>query len=134
MKTIFTLMAIMMATVIGTAGTTPGGKHLTIQGKFISQTNVQYDVYIINSDSSLDAQATGKAFKFFDVQLQLNERYLIKFTSKTDVKYLCVETSVPGTFTVDVNFREEGSAEMRYTYGSYYVVPVSNKQFEYVSR
>jgi hypothetical protein len=114
-KSIFTMVLLLVSLVsLSTPSTTPFNT-FTLQGKFISENSVNYEVYVVNPDSSLQLIETDKSLKFFSIDLEVEKEYVIKFTSKTnETKYLYVSASEYGGFGIDVDFNRTGSARLSY--------------------
>lgn len=109
----------------------------TIQGKFISENNVHYEVYIINPDSTLELVTTDCALKFFTIDIQVGNEYLIKFISKDNQeKYLYINASEYGGFGVDVDFNRKGSARLAYDLNQhdYSIMPLETDDLIYAYR
>lgn len=109
-------MVLLLVSLVSlsTPSTTPFNT-FTLQGKFISENSVNYEVYVVNPDSSLQLIETDKSLKFFSIDLEVEKEYVIKFTSKTnETKYLYVSASEYGGFGIDVDFNRTGSARLSY--------------------
>lgn len=109
-------MCLLLVSLVSLSTPTP--THLNtfiLQGKFISEHSVNYEVYVVNSDSSLQLIETDKSLKFFSIDLEVDKEYVIKFTSKTnETKYLYVSAEEYGGFGIDVDFNRVGSARLAY--------------------
>lgn len=106
----------------------------TIQGKFISENNVSYEVYTINTDNTLQLVEADCALKFFTIDVSVGNKYLIKFISKDNKeKYLYIDASEYGGFGIDVDFNRNGSARLVFdSYkNSYSVVPLETADLIY---
>lgn len=98
------------------AGTNPSDKTLTIEGKFISKTMVRYEVYLVK-DSTLTLERKGHSLKYFTINVEIGEQYVVKFISKDDeVKYLYLDAPENGLFMVNVDFNKKGSAKLEYNH------------------
>jgi hypothetical protein len=107
----------------------------TIQGKFISENNVNYEVYTINSDSTLELVTADCALKFFTIDIEVGREYLIKFVSKDNQeKYLYINAEEYGGFGIDVDFNRAGSAQLGYDHRQreYRIVPLETADIVYV--
>ena len=94
---------------------TSSANTFSIQGKFIAEHQVHFEVYTINSDSTLELVSVDCAFKFFNIDINVGDSYLIKFVSDEQmVKYLYVDVTEYGGFGIDVDFNRQGSARLVY--------------------
>lgn len=134
MKKITTLIMLCMV-LVTSAGILPKNNYrLTIEGKFLSEKKIKYEVYKINADSTMSKVDYGRGIHYFSIQVQTNEHYLIKFISRSKgVKYLDIEVSESGYVVVDVDFHRKGSATARFNYKQYgyEVHPIATTQIRY---
>lgn len=85
----------------------------TIQGKFIAENHVSYEVYTINADNTLELVKADCSLKFFTIDVSVGNKYLVKFISKDNKeKYLYIEALEHGGFGIDVDFNRDGSARL----------------------
>ncbi len=116
MKTILTLGLILISTLISLAGNNPNDKVLTIEGKFIAESSIRYEVYLVN-DTVFTLESKGHSLKYFNINVEVGEQYLIKFIAKDGkTKYLYLDAPEDGVFMVNVDFTKDGSARLDYNH------------------
>ena len=116
MKTL--IFSILAAAISFSASALP--QPLVIEGNFIKEKNVDYELYVMDADSSfcLLSSQTGKTS--FSVQTFTGATYLIRFISDDGVvKFLLISPEKKGSFMVDVDFGNDNSAELYYSRQGY---------------
>lgn len=84
---------------------------LTVKGFYLKAANVSYDVYEVASDSSTLVES-DKSIKAYKVELEIGTSYMILFTKDAVTKTLYVTPTEAGEFELDVDFRNNISAEL----------------------
>ena len=88
---------------------------LTVEGKFMAQKNVKYNIYEYQEDGSLLEVFSGKGNQYFAVTLTTGNRYLVKFTSlNNEVKNLFIDADESGTFQLIVDFTKPNAGVLKY--------------------
>lgn len=137
MKTMLSLVLLSVSLFCISAVNTDPVNTFTIQGKFIAEHSVNYEVYTINSDSTLELVTADCALKFFTIDVEVGEEYLIKFVSKDNkVKYLHINVGESGGFGIDVDFNRTGSARLTYDpyRAQYSVTPLETADVTYAEK
>jgi hypothetical protein len=137
MKTMLSLVLLTMSLICMSAQGSNPASVFTLQGKFISEHSVQYDVYTINTDSTLELVSSDCALKFFNIEVEVGKEYVIKFVSRDGLaKYLYVDVTATGGFGIDVDFNRNGSARLSFNpdQGEYKVVPLETTEILYVQK
>ena len=135
MKKLLTLALLSLSISAMSTITVEPTSTFTVQGKFISEHSVNYEVYVINSDSTLELVTSDCALKFFTIDIEIGKEYLVKFISRDNkVKYLTIDASEYGGFGVDVDFERSGSARLSYNpyKNQYSIVPLETSEISYV--
>lgn len=110
------LITMFLALLVGmTSFANPTEKHFYIEGKFLSQKNVHYDVYRFKPDGTLKLVKACTRKAGYSVKLTQGN-YVIKFTAPDNkvVKCLYLDITRPGLFEIDVDFTNDNSAHLEY--------------------
>jgi hypothetical protein len=107
--------------------------HLILEGKFIAEKHVSYQVFEVAYDKSLVLQSTHKGSHYYSIQTEVGKSYVVKFTTKSgNIKYLNLDVQNSGYFMVDVDFRNSKSASLTYTgWYDYKLKPLNKEELCY---
>lgn len=115
------------------SGTNPSIKsvkdkfHFVVEGSFLNQKNVNYTVYQMDREGTFVSIDHVKAKKHFSVVLDVSSKYIIRFEDKKhNVKFLIVDASQSGHFTVDVDFSKPHDAILKMTKIGYAITPLKS--------
>jgi hypothetical protein len=129
MKTIITVLLLSVVTAVFPAKNRDGEDPnftLILEGRFLSESKVSYEVYKMKTDSSLELVSKHTGNHDYSVNIDIGENYVVKFISRHGViKYLYIHAAESGYFQLDVDFLKDGSAELKYKKDKYTVVPLT---------
>jgi len=131
MKTLLSIVVMMLVCISTQASNDPSVKTITLEGQFLEKKMVKYEVYKVFADKSCEKVSSHQGVKRFNINLQIGEYYLIKFTSVDGkTKYLYVNVEGGGDFTIDVDFDDEHSAVLTLSKGTYGLQRLSTEEAE----
>lgn len=88
---------------------------LNLGGEYLAERNIKCEVFLVYADSTTELLTTSKTHRYFNITLESNLSYLVKFTSKEGkVKYLYIPEAIPGEFIFDVDFNSDAAATLKY--------------------
>ena len=104
MKKIVTMMIIILG-VISVQARDP--YHFIVQGSFISDKNIKYTIFKMEKDGALVAIEHVKGRKYYFVECNVGEKYVVKFQNKKgNVKFLMIDASANGYFQADLDWTQ----------------------------
>ncbi len=128
MKNFLTIMLILLSCISLAKNPTPSTtKTFTIGGRYEGKQQISYELYNVDQDNTVKLHDTGKDLWFFMISMPINYNYIVKFTSKDgQSKYLSLNPTKGGEFSLNVNFKRKNSAKLTYDplYNTYQLVPV----------
>ena len=136
MKKVLVVLSLMLMSIVANSAVKNDRFHLVLEGKFISEKNVTYELYKMDEQNKIIQECSLKGKKYFSVQVDVGARYVMKFTSESGlVKYLNIEVQTNGYLAIDIDFNNDNSATLVYNkhYG-YDLKHVEEEKIWYVSR
>lgn len=137
MKTILKITLIgmiLLECLIASSNNNPKTRdpfHLIVEGKFLAEKNVHYTVYKLNSKGVFVSESHNKGKKYYSVMCDVGSKYLIRFQDKKhNVKFLMLDVTRHGTFTVDVDFSRSYDAVLQFTKNGYSITPLTNSMLQ----
>lgn len=93
--------------------------HLILEGRFIAEKQVSYEVFEVGNDQILTLQSSNTGKYEYSIRVNVDKNYLVKFSAASgQVKYLSITVQKYGYVIVDIDFRTKQSANL--TYGRWY--------------
>jgi hypothetical protein len=87
---------------------------LEVSGFYIAETNVKFEVAIVNDDASKIVVKTKSSTFSYKIKLKIGNEYVITFTKGDVTKQLYVTADGPGNMEVDVDFKSDDTAQLCY--------------------
>ena len=106
---------MMMCLAIAMTSYCKKEEELKLSGFFISESNVKFEVAIVNDDASRVVVQTKSSTFSYRIKLKLGKEYVIKFMKDGVVKELFVTADNPGLMEVDIDFKTEDAAQLCYS-------------------
>lgn len=124
---------MLMSTVLLSATNSKKDKdHFTLEGKFIAEKHVNYQVFEVGKDTVLVAQNNNISYNAYSITVDVGKSYIVQFTNAAGkVKTLGIIAQKYGYFVLDVDFRTDKSASLTYNGWSYSLKPVEKEQLCY---
>lgn len=128
MKKLINSLIVVLLCITSVQGKTKDPYHLILEGEFLHQKNVNYTVYKMNNEGTFVSEYRSKARKYYSITCDVGAKYLIRFQDKNqNVKFLMLDVTQSGTFTIDVDFCKEYDAVLRLTKNGYSLTPLTSK-------
>jgi len=109
------IILMMMCLAIAMTSYCKKEEELKLSGFFISESNVKFEVAIVNDDASRVVVQTKSSTFSYRIKLKLGKEYVIKFMKDGVVKELFVTADNPGLMEVDIDFKTEDAAQLCYS-------------------
>jgi hypothetical protein len=109
MKKIILLLAVVFSLPALTQA-----KDLYLSGFFINESNVKYEVCILNNDDSCIKIDTKTKLFSYKIKLKIGNKYVIRFMKDGVTKELYIDADVPGIMELDVDFKSNSAAKVCY--------------------
>lgn len=120
------IVMLLCITSIQAKGRDP--HHLILEGEFLHKKNINYTVYKMNSEGTFISEYRTKARKYYSITCDVGSKYLIRFQDKDqNVKFLMLNVTKSGTFTIDVDFCRSYDAVLTFTKNGYAITPLPDK-------
>ena len=110
-KTILMTMCLAIATA---SYCKRDNDELEVSGFYIAETNVKFEVAIVNDDNNPVVIKTKSSIFSYRIKLKIGNDYVITFMKGNVVKKLYVTADGPGLMEVDINFDSDSAAQMCY--------------------
>jgi len=108
------IILMMMCIAIAMTSYCKGEDELEVTGFYIAETNVKFEVAIVNNDASSVVVKTKSSTFSYRIKLKIGKEYVITFTKGDIVKKLYVTADGPGNMEVDVDFNSNSAAQLCY--------------------
>jgi len=109
------IILMMMCIAIAMTSYCKGGDdELEVKGFYIAETNVKFEVAIVNNDDSRVVVKTKSSTFSYKIKLKIGNEYVIKFMKGDITKELYITADGPGNMEVDVDFNSDSAAQLCY--------------------
>jgi hypothetical protein len=109
------MIMIMMCLAIAMTSYSKGGDDkLEVAGYYLYESNVKFEVSIVNNDASKVVIQTRSSTFSYRIKLKIGAEYVIKFMKGDIVKELYITADGPGQMLVDVDFKTDSAAQLCY--------------------
>lgn len=127
MKKIVTIMFIMLMSVISLQAKHRDPYHFVVEGEFLAEKNINYTVFKEATSGKFVAIEHTKARKYYRVECNTGEKYIIRFQNKKgDTKFLMIDAVQSGYFIADVDWRKPYDAKIILEKIGYCLIPLTN--------
>lgn len=109
------IILMMMCLAIAMTSYCKKEEELKLSGFFISESNVKFEVAIVNDDASRIVVQTKSSTFSYRIKLKLGKEYVITFIKDGVVKELYVTADSPGLMEVDIDFETDDAAQLCYS-------------------
>ncbi len=90
--------------------------HLLLEGKFLAEKNITYTIYKMDREGTFVKESRNKAKRTFSIKCNVGDRYIVRFEDKKhNVKFLMMDITKSGKFTIDVDFSIPYDAVLKFT-------------------
>ena len=128
MKKIVSIMLITLVSVMTLSGKTKTPNHLLLGGEHLNDKNINYRVFCKNKQGELVLVEKSRSRKFYLLELNVGETYLIAFKNrKGEQKLLVINALKSGSFAVDVDWSTSDNAKVTVENNNYKIVLIKNK-------
>jgi len=120
-------MCAMLVALTLPAKTKKDPYHLILEGKFLAEKNINCTVYRMDKRGVFVKESRLKARKYFSFTCDVGGKYIIRFEDKKhNTKFLMVDVTKTGYFTIDVDFSKSYDAILKFTKVGYRIEPLDN--------
>lgn len=120
-------MIIMLMSVISLQAKHRDPYHFIVEGEFLAQKNINYTVFKQTTSGKFVAIEHTKARKYYRVECNTGEKYIIRFQNKKgDVKFLMIDAVERGYFIADVDWRKPYDGKITLEKIGYCLTPFTN--------
>jgi len=125
---IIMLICMVACSLSLTAKTKKDPYHFIVEGVFLSEKNISYTVFKMdNRTGDFVSESHSKGRKYFSVTCDVGFKYIVRFQDKAgDVKFLMLDVTRNGYFTVDVDFEKPWDGLLKYTVTGYHLTRINN--------
>ena len=111
-----------------TAKTKKDPYHFIVEGAILAQKNISYTVFKMdNKSGDFVSESHCKIRKHFSVMCDVGFKYIVRFQDKKgNVKFLMLDVTRNGSFTVDVDFTTPWDGLLKYTPIGYRLTRINN--------
>lgn len=129
MKKFINSLIVVLLCITSVQGKTKDPYHLFLDGEFLHKKNVNFTVYKMGKDGVFYSEYRDKARKYYSITCDVGHKYLIRFQDKDqNVKFLMLDVTHAGLFTIDVDFSRSYDAMLTFTKNGYNIVAIPDKQ------
>lgn len=87
---------------------------LYLSGYFVNESNVKYEVCMLNDDNSCVKIDTKQRLFSYKIKLKIGNKYVIRFIKDGVTKELYIDADEPGIQEVDIDFKTTNAAQLCY--------------------
>lgn len=108
------ILMMMCLAIAMTSYSKNGNDELEVSGFYLAETNVKFEVAILNKDDSRVVVKTKSSTFSYKIKLKIGKEYVITFMKGDITKKLFVTADGPGLMEVDVDFESDSAAQLCY--------------------
>lgn len=126
---IIMLMCMVAFSSSFTAKTKKDPYHFIVEGAILAQKNITYTVFKMdNTTGTFVSESHMKVRKYFSVMCDVGFKYIVRFQDKKgNVKFLMLDVTRNGSFTVDVDFEKPWDGLLKYTHMGYKLTRINKE-------